>query len=398
MEDGVKNNLIKKLNQLQTNLDGFIKDVAILKTELNLLDETVVDKMKPTIDIIRQIIDEMKTMDIPTKMKIEKQLIDLILVSINNIIDPIEKNIGGFINLYKGAKKNYDLLGTYVLVNRIMEKKYNIKSLEESRDGMKKYIDKINEIIDGIEKTKGIVDGKIATLKDLLNRKYDGSHIDVVSKVFPLPFVNSKGFRIGDYKISVDTTNLPFTPIDQVNHYLYNLFDYSSYQGIPKMTRKDERDINTFFSHKKTELEAFKPIKYPDSKKEKYIQKEQELLKKENQKIRENMRKIQNELTEMGVIGDPAKREKIKQKIEAEIDEESKEGVDKKETILSEYLNAIDEVEHGSEGFTLPFLTSTGINKGKIVAGGKKKTRINKRKNKNIKDKRTIKRTTKRKR
>ena len=34
---------------------------------------------------------------------------------------------------------------------------------------------------------------------------------EIESKVYPLPFVNSKGFRIGNYKVFVNTDLLPFT-------------------------------------------------------------------------------------------------------------------------------------------------------------------------------------------
>ena len=62
--------------------------------------------------------------------------------------------------------------------------------------------------------------------------------------------------------------------------------------------------------------------------------------------------------------------------IKNEIDKDK----DKQETILSEYLNAIDEVENEGKGFKLPFLTATGKNKGEVIAGGKRKTRGNQRK------------------
>jgi predicted nuclease with TOPRIM domain len=131
MADGNKNNLIKKLIKLQTNLNEFISEVDNLKDESKLLDEKVVEKMQSKIKDITRTNDEINDIKIDAKMMIENGLKKEIVPIVQNIVDPINKDIGNFINLYKEARKNYNLQETYVLLNRIMKKKYNRKLLEE---------------------------------------------------------------------------------------------------------------------------------------------------------------------------------------------------------------------------------------------------------------------------
>ena len=60
------------------------------------------------------------------------------------------------------------------------------------------------------------------------------------------------------------------------------------------------------------------------------------------------------------------------------LEEIEKDGGDKKESILAEYLNAIDELENGSGGFVPPFLTA-------LTKGGTKRSRKPRRKCKKAK-------------
>jgi len=50
--------------------------------------------------------------------------------------------------------------------------------------------------------------------------------MDINSKIFYTPFDNSKGFKIGDFRIIIDKKKIPYLSTDQVDHYLYNLFKY----------------------------------------------------------------------------------------------------------------------------------------------------------------------------
>jgi len=81
-------------------------------------------------------------------------------------------------------------------------------------------------------------------------------------KLYPVPYVNNQGYRIGNYHIEFDTKKspLPFSSFDQVDHFLINLFDYA--KKVPK-NKKPTKDFNEqFFKHKKKKLVLFKPIKY----------------------------------------------------------------------------------------------------------------------------------------
>ena len=390
MDEKIKKGLIGNLDTFSKKLDelsGFFQKDTDDYTKLNM--ETFKKLKENVTKDFNDISSSAEVADRSTWSNIAEVYHSTIDKNMQIIIDNIE--------LYKTAKTNNDLQRIYFILKSIMKMPHN--NVKHNKEVMDKYSNSIKNAIESINGSIDQIKADIEKLKPVLNIAQgdkssdlapgrrsqtvalsdisdDKSHIDVISKVFPTPFVNSKGFRIGDYKVAVDTTALPFTNTDQVNHYLYNLFDYTNYQGIPKMTRKQERETESFFNAKKTKFEAYKPIKYPDAKKAKYIEKEQKILQEENLKIRENMRKIQNELAEMGFSGDPVKRAEIRNAIEAEIGKDK----DKKETILSEYLNAIDEVEQGDKPFKLPFLTAVGENKDKAIAGGKRKTRGNQRK------------------
>lgn len=217
--------------------------------------------------------------------------------------------------------------------------------------------------------------------------------VRVVSRVLPTPFVNSKGFRIGDYHVLVNKDSLPFNGIDQANYYLYNLFDYASYQGMPK--GEEERDVKSFFPHKQSEVKVFTPIRYPDLEQQKILQMEQSLLKEENKRLRQNMRTLQNKLAEItGDVGDPELRKKLRKLLEKEISEETttfttKEDKEKKtQQILSESLNAIGELEDNVESFRPLFPKARG---GKTKRFNKLK-KI-KRRNKTNKNNKSIKKT-----
>jgi len=372
MDEKKKKELIGHLDQFKKKLGGLTELFSNFEEDYTKLDaEDIESSNKELLAIIKNIASS----KIPTGMKLENGVKEIIIDGFNHI-DRSMNDLINIINLYKDAKTNYDRHRIYFIIMKIMKRPYNQSQLKRMEAMLNQQLTNINEVINHINVIVGEIISYIEKLKEMLNMEVDHSHVDITSKVYPTPFDNSKGFRIGDFKVAVDTTALPFTNTDQVNHYLYNLFDYTSYQGIPKMSRKQDRKLDSFFSAKKTKLEAYKPIKYPDLRKAKYVEREQKVLQEENRKIRENMRKIQNELAEMGFSGDTEKRREIVAAIKNEIDKDK----DKKETILSEYLNAIDEVENEGKGFTLPFLTATGKNKGEVIAGGKRKTRGNQRK------------------
>jgi len=164
----------------------------------------------------------------------------------------------------------------------------------------------------------------------------------VYSKIYPVPFVNSKGYRIGDYKIIVDTSKLPFNSVDQTNHYLYNLFDYVGEQGTPAVPNRPKRDIREFFVNKKDQLRVFTPIKYPDEGEKEFLEMEQELLKEENRKLRKNLRELKRRMEE--ITGENEKYPIVKQNLDREI-EPIREDKKEKQKLLAAYLDAIEDIE-----------------------------------------------------
>jgi hypothetical protein len=66
--------------------------------------------------------------------------------------------------------------------------------------------------------------------------KYDGQ-VDVITKTEPAigKGPNRKGFNVGDYKVIVDTKDLPFTNFDQVDRFLYDIIKFTGdYSGKKK--------------------------------------------------------------------------------------------------------------------------------------------------------------------
>jgi hypothetical protein len=102
---------------------------------------------------------------------------------------------------------------------------------------------------------KETVEGNI----DVKKEKMDGQ-IDIITKV--TPFIgdspNRKGFNVGDFKVIVDTENLPFTDFDQVDKFLSDLIKFTGdYSG--KKTPKDY-----YVYHPK--MMSFIPVKVVEKK------------------------------------------------------------------------------------------------------------------------------------
>lgn len=62
------------------------------------------------------------------------------------------------------------------------------------------------------------------------------NQIDAVAKIYP--FIgkdkNRKGYYIGNYQIVLKTDDLPFSNFDQVDHMIYNLYNYAKTRKNPK--------------------------------------------------------------------------------------------------------------------------------------------------------------------
>jgi hypothetical protein len=60
------------------------------------------------------------------------------------------------------------------------------------------------------------------------NTVKDPKKIDAILKVYPYigNSENRKGYNIGDIKLAMNASELPFNSFDQVDHTLFNLFNY----------------------------------------------------------------------------------------------------------------------------------------------------------------------------
>jgi hypothetical protein len=104
-------------------------------------------------------------------------------------------------------------------------------------------------------------------------------------KLYPVPYVNNQGYRIGNYHIEFDTKNspLPFSSFDQVDHFLINLFKYA--KEVPNNKKATKEFNKQFFKHNTKKIVLFKPIKYRKQTEE---EKEEEKTKREGQGQRES--------------------------------------------------------------------------------------------------------------
>ena len=75
---------------------------------------------------------------------------------------------------------------------------------------------------ENIEKGKENMD-KNEQIPQVLNNAKKNA-VKVTTKLYPLPDKNSKGYYIGDYRIQIDSKQLPFSSFDQVDLLLNNLF------------------------------------------------------------------------------------------------------------------------------------------------------------------------------
>jgi hypothetical protein len=73
------------------------------------------------------------------------------------------------------------------------------------------------------------------------------NNINTVTKIYPFFGKNNNrlGYYIGDYKIKVDVDKLPFNSLDQVDHMIYNLYNYAK-------TRKNPKDFFIYHPEKMT--------------------------------------------------------------------------------------------------------------------------------------------------
>jgi len=102
----------------------------------------------------------------------------------------------------------------------------------------------------------------IYELKNNNDPKFKDISTYITTKLYEIPYVNGKGYKIGKYHVVIDKKNLPFSSFDEIDHFLNNLFDYV--KKVPKNTDPTAEFNKQFFKNKKKKILVFTPVKYEE--------------------------------------------------------------------------------------------------------------------------------------
>jgi hypothetical protein len=127
-------------------------------------------------------------------------------------------------------------------------------------------------------------------------RQEDGDPFNIHAELYGIPYINSKGYRIGNYLLRVDRDKLPFSDRDQVDLYLYELFKY-----VKELPNKDVDEngeykyksptdfIKDFYKRYSYDAHSIRPIKYVEGgKKSKRRLKKRKIRKSKKNRTRKN--------------------------------------------------------------------------------------------------------------
>lgn len=100
-----------------------------------------------------------------------------------------------------------------------------------------------------------------------INKKPINS-IRITSKTYYIDRPNSKGFKIGDQRVIIDSDDYPMSSLDEVNYFIRELVDYSNFAGNYKNKYQAEdanEKINneSFFKHDRKDWYII-PVKYKE--------------------------------------------------------------------------------------------------------------------------------------
>ena len=123
-----------------------------------------------------------------------------------------------------------------------------------------------------------------------------GKDVIINAEAYGIPYINNKGYRIGNYLIRVDKDKLPFSDTDQVNAYLHGLFEYvkavpskdidgnGNYKYVPS-----SEFIKDFYQRYPYEAHKITPIKYVEGgKKSRRRLKKRKIRKSRKNRTRKN--------------------------------------------------------------------------------------------------------------
>ena len=92
--------------------------------------------------------------------------------------------------------------------------------------------------------------------------------VTITTKIYPTKYRNRKGFKIGNMKIGFDTTNMPFNSMDEVDHYLNELFKYVNFMRTDTKTsdnlEEKRKNIRSFLKATKIQHVFAPPHTPPD--------------------------------------------------------------------------------------------------------------------------------------
>jgi hypothetical protein len=343
--DNINNDNINNGNNNNNNLK-IIDEKYENKTILEIIIYLFSEKLNINIKKLDQINYTLKLLKIDGKdIKIQEDEIVKIKKEIDNekkeTYDKIELLLKSIEDLSGKIVPEIDVLNKDNFISKYVKKITNKK--DEGNDNLN---DKGNDNGNNKESDNGNNKGNNKTRK---NKK--GNKIKITTEIYSAPFINSKGYRIGDYRVKVDTDRLPYSAEDQAANYLYNLFKYAKDEGSSKKNSKIK--INTVFDKKKKIISTFTPINYPNPEQEKFLKQERKFLQEENNKIKENLRSIQEELS--GTSELPELHKNIEEKIKVELDNVNdsnmtdNEKQKKSQSILSTYLDVVNDFENNKD-------------------------------------------------
>jgi len=123
----------------------------------------------------------------------------------------------------------------------------NVDNRENIQNSLKIAIDTVEEDADKQNLTT-LLDEITKQPEDSNDSSTDKPHVTI--EIFGSEDENSKRFYINDYKITPHNLNKTFSPNDQVEHFLTNVFGYIENEHKPKEEQKPKE--NFFHSYKET--------------------------------------------------------------------------------------------------------------------------------------------------
>ena len=132
----------------------------------------------------------------------------------------------------------------------------NVDNREGIQNSLRTAIDTVVEA-DDKENLTTLLEEISKQPEDSNDSSTDKPHVTI--EIFGSEDKNSKGFHINDYKITPHNLDKTFSPNDQVEYFLTNVFGYIKNSNLPEDER-DKEPKNFFHSYEKKMIE-FEPTK-----------------------------------------------------------------------------------------------------------------------------------------